>query len=462
MKFDLKYELYCLVWNLRNGFRLAVFKKVDLNTFRTGIDQILLLVLFYSAVTFLTSFIHSQPNPEFSIQGVANVATQLGLVLLSTYVISKFFAAKPDLLAVTALSIWPWYYFLWQLIGSGPYLSRWQFYAHNKSLYITYSIVFIAAVSVALLRVVKFNIKSSLVIVPALVVIVFIPANIIYTGEFWNVAYDYNKELEKYKKINQEDTYYRQFSLISRIQRKLLPSDRSATDVYFVGYGSYASEDVFMKEINYAKELFDNKFDTKGRSVALINNYKTVKQVPLATRSNLELVLRRIGQLIDKEKDVVFIYLTSHGSRKHHLAVDFLPLQLNDIAPADLKKYLDEAGIKWRVLLVSACYSGGFVEPLKNAYSVIMTASAPDKTSFGCGSKSNFTYFGNALFKEQLANKFDFISAFNGTLVSIQKREKREHRQASNPQLYVGAAIKQKLNGLSVELKKYYLAQHMR
>jgi len=459
MKINLKYEIYCLIWNLSNGARLAIFRKIDINTYRTGIDQIILLVLFYSSATFLTSFIHSQPHPEFSIQGITNVTTQLGLLLLSTYIISKIISVKFDLITVITLSIWPWYYFLWQFIGRGPNISRWQFYGDHKLIYIIYSAISVTSLRVALIRIVKFNIKSALAIVPTITFIAFIPTNFVYTGEFWHIPYDDNKEMEKYKKINQEDTYYRQFRMISNIGKALLPSERNITDVYFVGYGSYAYEDVFMKEINYAKELFDNKFDTKGRSVALINNYKTVTKVPLATKSNLELVLKRIGQLIDKDKDVVFIYLTSHGSRKHRLSVNLYPLQLNDIGPDDLKKYLDESGIKWRVLLVSACYSGGFVQPLKNEYSVIMTASAPDKTSFGCGSKSNFTYFGNALFKEQLANKYNFIDAFNETLASIQEREKREHKDPSNPQLFVGEAIRQKLDSLSSELQKYSLAQ---
>jgi hypothetical protein len=39
MKIDFKYELYGLVWNLLNGFKLAAFRKVDSNVFRNGLDQ---------------------------------------------------------------------------------------------------------------------------------------------------------------------------------------------------------------------------------------------------------------------------------------------------------------------------------------------------------------------------------------------------------------------------------------
>ena len=156
---------------------------------------------------------------------------------------------------------------------------------------------------------------------------------------------------------------------------------------------------------------------------------------------------------------MVFVYLTSHGSEKHKLSVNLVPLSLNTFGPKDLKSYLDEAGIKWRVILVSACYSGGFVEPLKDSYTVIMTAAAKDKKSFGCGSKSDFTYFGNAVFREQLSLNFDFLSAFNNAISSIKAREEKEKRKSSNPQLYVGDEIKDKLSQLGKELEKFYITK---
>jgi len=457
MNQNLKKEILALLWNLWNGLKLAVFQKVDVKVFRAGLDQMVMLVLFYCAITFLHSLLLSQPMPEFNITGLANIATQVGLILLSIYTISRFTHIKLETLFIVTLSIWPWFYIVWAIIGDGFNFSSWLFYGKNKELYLVYNLYFIAVISTALVRITEENIKSYLVVIISFLVVVFLPAHYIYTGQFWHLSFNYDKEQEKYKKINQEDTYYKQFSFIKKLQRTLLPSRKNITDLYFVGFGSYAPEDVFMKEVNYAKDLFDRKFDTKGRSVALINNYKTVNDVPLASRTNLGMVLQHLGKVINKDDDVVFMYLTSHGSKKHRLSVDFNPLRLNTIGPNDLKSYLDESGIKWRVLIVSACYSGGFVEPLKDQYTVVMTASAPDKQSFGCGSKSEFTYFGNAIFREQLSKKFNFLSAFENALISIKKREKREKREPSMPQLYIGDKIRIKLDGLGTDLEKYYL-----
>jgi hypothetical protein len=225
------------------------------------------------------------------------------------------------------------------------------------------------------------------------------------------------------------------------------------TDLYFVGFAPYAAEDVFRKDVDVARELFDSRFDTDGRSIALINNPQTVLEEPLATVSNLRASLSVIGDLIDREQDVVMVYLTSHGSRNHQLAVSFPPLELEQLAPETLKQMLDDAGIKWRIIVVSACYSGGFVEPLKDNFTLIMTASSADRTSFGCGSSSDATYFGDALFQHALRFEDSFVKAFQNARERIAAREKSEHRRASDPQMFVGSEMAAKLPKLEADLR---------
>jgi hypothetical protein len=147
------------------------------------------------------------------------------------------------------------------------------------------------------------------------------------------------------------------------------------------------------------------------------------------------------------------LYLTSHGGRDHRLAVEFPPLQLEALAPATLKEMLDDAGIRWRIIVVSACYSGGFIEPLKDDYTLIMTASAADRTSFGCGSESEATYFGDALFQHALRFEDSFVKAFEQAKQRIAERERAEKREASNPQIFVGDEMAAKLPRLEAELR---------
>jgi hypothetical protein len=229
---------------------------------------------------------------------------------------------------------------------------------------------------------------------------------------------------------------------------------QGVTDLYFVGFAPYAGEDVFRKDMELARDLFDQRFDTEGRSIVLINNPSTVLQQPMATVTNLRATLKEIGATIDRDDDVVMVYLESHGGRDHRLAVDFPPLELEQLTPATLRTLLDEAAIKWRIIVVSACYSGGYIEPLKDDFTLILTASAADRTSFGCGTESNATYFADALFQHALRFEDSFEKAFAQARERIAEHEREQKvSPPSDPQIYVGDEMATKLPKLEATLR---------
>jgi hypothetical protein len=248
---------------------------------------------------------------------------------------------------------------------------------------------------------------------------------------------------------------YRQPEILAKALSQLQQQRPKTTDIFFVGFASYATQNVFSKEVGYIKQLLDQRFDTKGHSINLVNHLKTLDDTPLATATNLAATLKRIGKIMNTEEDVLLLYLTSHGSETHELSVSFWPLALNDITPEKLNAMLDEAGIKWRMIVISACYSGGFVKALQGPKTLVATAAAADKTSFGCGAKSEFTYFGEAVFKEQLNRQTSFITALQQANVSIGQREVREKLEASMPQLSIGSAIEPKLKQLDNDMHQY-------
>ena len=186
--------------------------------------------------------------------------------------------------------------------------------------------------------------------------------------------------------------------------------------------------------------------------MALINNLSTLGSVPLASVSNLEDVLGEVASRMDREEDVLFLFLTSHGSEQHVFSVEFGPLNLNDLTPEGLKRVLDDSGIKWRVIVISACYSGGFIEALKDDFTLVMTAARADRTSFGCSNENDFTYFGRAYFDEQLRRQRSFINAFYDARDAVQSWEDAEDLPSSLPQIHVGAGIAPKLDALEARL----------
>jgi Peptidase C13 family len=151
---------------------------------------------------------------------------------------------------------------------------------------------------------------------------------------------------------------------------------------------------------------------------------------------------------------VFVLYLTSHGSREHQLIPKFPPMELEPITPIRLRAMLDRHGVKHRVIVVSACYAGGFIEPLQSPDTLIMTASAKDRTSFGCSNESDFTYFGKAIFDEQLRKTYSFEQAFTNALPIIVEREKKITDVLSNPQIAVGANIRVHLKKLETQLQR--------
>jgi Peptidase C13 family len=200
-----------------------------------------------------------------------------------------------------------------------------------------------------------------------------------------------------------------------------------------------------MKEVNAVSRLFRERFGAEGKIVQLVNNRKSSASSPLATTTSLRAALQRMAEVMDKDEDLLFLFLTTHGSRSHRLALDFWPLQLHELHPARLRGMLDESGVRNRVIVVSACYSGGFVDALRNEHTLVISASAPDKNSFGCSDEAEWTYFGKAYFDEALRKTHSFVTAFELAKPVIAEREREQGYQPSDPQMALGEEIKPKL-----------------
>ena len=207
-----------------------------------------------------------------------------------------------------------------------------------------------------------------------------------------------------------------------------------------------------MKEVGVIADLLEQRFDAHGRTLKLVNNRATLADTPIATLTSVRRALAAIGERMNPAEDVLILYLTSHGSEKHRLSVDLWPLELDAIDPQALRAALDESGILWRVVVVSACYSGGYVEPLRDEWTLIITAASAKRQSFGCGAASDFTYLAKALFDEELRKTHSFETAFAQAKQTIAAREKEKGFVASEPQIYVGAQIRDKLKALERRL----------
>jgi hypothetical protein len=118
---------------------------------------------------------------------------------------------------------------------------------------------------------------------------------------------------------------------------------------------------------------------------------------------------------------------------------------LKDLSATDLASALQESGIKWRVIVISACHAGSFIDELHNANTIVITASAAEKTSFGCSDERDLTYFGEAFYRDALPRATSLRKAFEIAAADIIAREKREDIEASDPQAFFGEEIERHL-----------------
>jgi hypothetical protein len=151
---------------------------------------------------------------------------------------------------------------------------------------------------------------------------------------------------------------------------------------------------------------------------------------------------------MDLDEDVLVLMITSHGSREEGVAVTNGDLPLESLEPAVLARALQDSGIKWRVVIVSACYAGIFVEPLKNPYTLIITAADARHSSFGCDDEGDLTWFGEAFLQDSLPHAPSLEAAFSNTRALIRERESEEGLRHSRPQIYVGKLISTKLGSV--------------
>lgn len=212
-------------------------------------------------------------------------------------------------------------------------------------------------------------------------------------------------------------------------------------ELYFLGIAGDGTQRVFGREIDFVHRQLQQRYDLRQRSVLLINDRERIGEVAMATRTSVESALGALARQMNPDEDVLLLYLTSHGSEQHEFMLDQEGLLLPDLSAQALQKLLDEAGIRWQLVIVSACYSGGVLPLLQHPDRLVMTSAAADRASFGCADDAELTYFGRALFAEAFPHVVQWPAMFAAAQRWIEQKEAAEGMKASQPQLAVGEHI---------------------
>ncbi|HWV13840.1 MAG TPA: C13 family peptidase [Cellvibrio sp.] len=246
---------------------------------------------------------------------------------------------------------------------------------------------------------------------------------------------DKNVKIYSPAEISDYAIYHQQLALTQALAA-VQPSDPKKPELYSLVIAAYGTEEVFRRESNFIKNLFSTEYGNRATALYLTNSQRSLDESPLATLTGIKQSIERIAAQMDKEKDIFFFYITSHGSEDRTISLTHNGLGLGDIDSKWLGDILKATGIQHKVIVLNACYSGGFIDDLKDSHSIIITAAAHDRKSFGCADDSDFTYFAKAYFKEALASNSNFVDAFYIAKKRVGEWEQDGKQKESNPQIY--------------------------
>jgi hypothetical protein len=218
-----------------------------------------------------------------------------------------------------------------------------------------------------------------------------------------------------------------------------LPASTPAIELYTLTLAGDGKQSVFLRETDYVSRMLASRFGAVGQ-ISLANHRDHLADRLMASRETLSRSVQALSERTGAE-DLVFIYLSSHGTSEHELVLDQPRLQLADLPASELAAVLAPLKNRDKVVVISACYSGGFIPALKDDKTVIMTASRADRVSFGCSEEADFTYFGDALFAHALNETDDLKQAFELASAHVAEREIADNYEASQPQIWAPKGV---------------------
>jgi hypothetical protein len=207
-----------------------------------------------------------------------------------------------------------------------------------------------------------------------------------------------------------------------------------ARKVSVVSFGLFGDQGVFRSEATGAAQVVAGRFGS-GPVYVQYNS----KNGGGATIEGLAMSLQAAANRMDADNDILFLILTSHGSRAG-LAVKAGRLT-QTLTPSNLAQMLSRTGMRYKVVVISACYSGIFIPRLANPDTLVITGADADHPSFGCRDKAKWTYFGNAFFNVALRQAKNLKDAFVVARALVKKRELRERFEPSNPLMAGGENV---------------------
>ena len=442
----MRSAIHALGRNLAAGLRLALFMPVERAAFRISAAQLLLVVILSAAIDIDADWIRAAHDARFSILGLHGEIFALGLLALTSAVLAivrrdaELYLALPIVILASFPAI--------QIAHVLPDLPQANSAVSGQARQILEYAVF-AWMLILAMRAVHVCTDPSrphrrawavagglLIIAPVWFAPLLGPLD-----PWWR---EYDATLSDATAVSpaSEAVLAAQEFLMDRALDSLDDERPGVIDLYFVGFAPDARRPGFVTDVDTAQRAMDERWNTQGRSVVLVNSPLTVAERPFASVTHLRKVLLEIGDAMDTDDDVVMVYLAGSTGEDHALRAVNPPLELVSLSPEGLKQVLDAAGIRWRIVVVSTCQSGAWIEALKDEETAVIASSSADVLGSDCSGGLRPTSFGDAFFADAMRKNDDLAHAFQAA------RQQLSNQHAAEPVMWMGPAMADHLKAL--------------
>lgn len=433
-----------LARNLAAGLRLALFLPVRRLAFRADVPQLLALLVVSALVDIAADAMRYGGSGVFSWYGLGSEVGSGGILLLSAAVLALVHRDRSLTLAipVIALAAFP----LLQIANGLPWASMgvpaaWVGPVEDAVLvWILATLVRIAWVA--------FEYRGSRRLVHSALAGVLLAAPIFFSSWFmpvepWFAPVGSGVADPNLPNPASEPVLTEQARILDDALADLDDGRPGVTDLYFVGFAGDPAVPAFRSDVNAARAVMDERWDTGGRSIALVNDPRTLLANPIATLSNLRDTLAEIGAAMDADEDIAMVYLAAGRGADGSLVARLPPLELVPISAADLRRAFDDADIRYRVIVVSACDAGDFIDELADDDTAVVVASRGSGSGDDCGANGASAAFGEAFFGEGMHRADRIDEAFERARKILAERA-----PSLDPAIRIGPGIAARLADL--------------
>jgi len=443
-----------LAKNLYAGARLCFMLPVNRGDFRASQDQAFVLLVVGSASILLVEYFGAEGDWFPTADNVGFYALGLLAGLVGCFAATRLLAIAEPLSTIVVILLAGAF---WLVPVFGPIfaLTDAEMLAPNKPAGIVVGIAivfwFLAIAMRSIHMIAGGGIVRPAVAASILMIFTALPKLLLTAPATWMAA-----PAKLPQSWTQENLYYGQFGMMDRSVSWLAKNRPGVPDLYFVGFGADAKEPVFVNEMRSVAQLFENRFGAKDRSLVMLNNPDTIRHAPLANIHNLGRTLSEIGKQMNGDEDVIFLYLSTPALHNGEVEPKFAPLDFAPIHPSLIRHMLDDADIKYRIIVLSSCGADGFIDHLRGPTTLVIAASGTGQRARGCNGDAPFTDFGAAFFGEGLRDSFSIPEAFNRATALTAEQDAAILRRPSAPAIFIGSEISGKLTELTDQLESDY------